>query len=179
MCQANHGCLTQADEEARPDGPPGEDAPGAVRAAPGQRLRSGGTGPTRTNYIRLSVIHPLLGTIPTRRMGGQAEDGEQPTQACAGSAIGVVPKKSARSDQGAAPEALQKLRGHYGYCGITGNLYSFLEFREGARRIWRRKLSRRRPTGNMTWAQFSRLEKRYSLPRARVVHGLQSRVAKS
>ena len=27
--------------------------------------------------------------------------------------------------------------GHYGYYGIIGNLYSLLEFREGARRIWR------------------------------------------
>ncbi len=31
----------------------------------------------------------------------------------------------------------------------------------------------------MTWAEFLRLEKRYSLPRARVVHGLRSSVAKS
>jgi hypothetical protein len=74
---------------------------------------------------------------------------------------------------------VQKLRGHYGYYGIIGNLYSLLEFREGARRIWRRKLSRRRRDGDVTWAQFLRLEKHYNLPRARVVHGLLSRVAKS
>ena len=41
------------------------------------------------------------------------------------------------------------------------------------------QLSRRRRAGTVTWAQFRRLEKCYSLPRARVVHGLQSRVAKS
>ena len=74
---------------------------------------------------------------------------------------------------------VQKLRGHYAYYGIIGNLYSLLEFREGVRSIWRRKLSRRRRDGEVTWAQFLRLEKRYSLPRARVVHGLQSSVAKS
>ena len=74
---------------------------------------------------------------------------------------------------------VQKLRGHYGYYGIIGNIYSLQEFREGARRIWRRKLSRRRRGSRVTWAQFLRLEKRYSLPRARVVHGLQSRVANS
>ena len=74
---------------------------------------------------------------------------------------------------------VQKLRGHYGYYGIIGNLYSLLEFREGARRIWRCKLSRRRRDGDVTWAQFLRLEKHYNLPRARVVHGLLSRVAKS
>jgi RNA-directed DNA polymerase len=76
-------------------------------------------------------------------------------------------------------ELVQKLRGHYGYYGIIGNYYSLKEFREGARKIWRRKQSRRRRAGQVTWAQFSRLEKCYSLPLARVVHGLQSRVAKS
>ena len=74
---------------------------------------------------------------------------------------------------------VQKLRGHYGYYGITGNFYSLLEFRERARKIWRRKLSRRRRDGDVTWAQVLRLEKHYNLPRARVVHGLQSHVAKS
>ena len=73
----------------------------------------------------------------------------------------------------------QKLRGHYGYYGIIGNFASLLEFREEARRIWRRKLSRRRRDGDVTWAEFLRLEKSYSLPRARVVHGLRSSVAKS
>ena len=73
----------------------------------------------------------------------------------------------------------QKLRGHYGYYGIIGNFYSLLEFRETARGIWRRALSRRRRDGEVTWAEFLRLEKCYSLPRARVVHGLLSGVAKS
>jgi RNA-directed DNA polymerase len=73
----------------------------------------------------------------------------------------------------------QKLRGHYGYYGIIGNFYSLLEFREVARGIWRRWLSRRRRGHPMTWSRFARLEERYSLPRARVVHGLVSRVAKS
>ena len=73
----------------------------------------------------------------------------------------------------------QKLRGHYGYYGIIGNFTSLQSFRQGARRIWRCALSRRRRDGDMTWDQFSRLEKRYHLPLARVVHGLRSGVAKS
>jgi RNA-directed DNA polymerase len=73
----------------------------------------------------------------------------------------------------------QKLRGHYGYYGIIGNYFSLLEFREGARGIWRRWLSRRRRDGEVTWAEFLRLEQRYNLPRARVVHGLVGSVAKS
>jgi RNA-directed DNA polymerase len=68
----------------------------------------------------------------------------------------------------------QKLRGHYGYYGIIGNGNRLLEFREGARRIWRLALSRRRRGRPMPWPDFLRLEKRYRLPNARVVHGLQS-----
>ena len=66
--------------------------------------------------------------------------------------------------------------------GITGSLATSTVSRNSGRergRIWRRKLSRRRRDGDVTWAQFLRLEKYYSLPRARVVHGLQSHVAKS
>ena len=55
---------------------------------------------------------------------------------------------------------VQKLRGHYGYYGIIGNFFSLQEFREEVRRIWRRKLSRRRRDGDVTWAEFLRLEKR-------------------
>jgi RNA-directed DNA polymerase len=73
----------------------------------------------------------------------------------------------------------QKLRGHYGYYGIIGNFASLQRFLEATRRIWRRKLSRRRRGDRMSWAKLLRLEKRYSLPRARVVHGLVSGVAKS
>jgi len=73
----------------------------------------------------------------------------------------------------------QKLRGHYGYYGIIGNYTSLQEFREEVRWIWRRRLSRRRRDGDVTWTEFYRLEKCYSLPRARVVHGLRSSVAKS
>jgi RNA-directed DNA polymerase len=74
---------------------------------------------------------------------------------------------------------MQKLRGHYGYYGIIGNYSSLQDFREAVRGIWRRRLSRRRRDGDVTWSEFYRLEQRYSLPRARVVHGLRSGVAKS
>ena len=66
----------------------------------------------------------------------------------------------------AADKLTQKLRGHYGYYGIIGNCYCLQEFREVAREIWRRWLSRRRRGKRMPWSKFSRLEERYSLPRA-------------
>jgi len=72
----------------------------------------------------------------------------------------------------------QKLQGHYAYYGITGNFPSLQEFLEGARKIWRRWLSRRRRDGQIPWSDFLRLERRYGLPKARVVHSLLSGVAK-
>jgi len=73
----------------------------------------------------------------------------------------------------------QKLQGHYGYYGIIGNYSSLQKFREGVRRIWRSRLSRRSRGRPLTWPRFLRLEQRYNLPPARVVHGLASSVAKS
>ena len=73
----------------------------------------------------------------------------------------------------------QKLQGHYGYYGITGNFFSLQEFLEGARHIWKRWLSRRRRAGPYTWKEFLLLEQRYGLPKARVVHSLIGSAAKS
>jgi RNA-directed DNA polymerase len=73
----------------------------------------------------------------------------------------------------------QKLQGHYGYYGIIGNFASLQNFLGGARKIWKRWLSRRNRDGPLSWPDFERLEKRYGLPKARVVHGLLSRAAKS
>jgi RNA-directed DNA polymerase len=74
----------------------------------------------------------------------------------------------------------EKLRGHYGYFGITGNFRSLRNYREATRWIWKRHLSRRRRGKPMTWLSFARLEERYRLPAARVVHSfLGGGVAKS
>jgi hypothetical protein len=73
----------------------------------------------------------------------------------------------------------QKLLGHYGYYGITGNFFSLQEFLEGTRKAWKRWLSRCRRDGQIPWNAFLRLEKRYPLPAARVVHSLVSSAAKS
>ncbi len=73
----------------------------------------------------------------------------------------------------------QKLEGHYGYYGIIGNYASLQMFLEEARGIWRRWLSRRGRDKPLSWPEFLRLERRYPLPRARVVHGLSRGAAKS
>jgi len=111
----------------------------------------------------------------------------------------VVKRKTARSRLKRALEALsswcrenlhepieaqyqklkQKLLGHYGYYGITGNFYSLQEFLDRARETWKRRLSRRSRDGEIPWSEFVRLEKRYRLPAARVVHSVMSGAAKS
>jgi group II intron reverse transcriptase/maturase len=59
-----------------------------------------------------------------------------------------------------------KLRGHYGYYGITGNLRSIEWFRRGSERIWRKWLDRRSAKTRMSWDRFAKLLLRYPLPPA-------------
>jgi RNA-directed DNA polymerase len=67
----------------------------------------------------------------------------------------------------------QKLRGHYGYYGLTGNFERLRCFHDEVRRIWRKWLDRRSFHAAMTWERFQRLEStRYVLPRAAVVHSV-------
>jgi group II intron reverse transcriptase/maturase len=64
----------------------------------------------------------------------------------------------------------QKLNGHYGYFGITGNYRCLAAFREAVKRLWRKWLGRRNRLGPLSWAAFHQLLDRYPLPAARVVH---------
>ena len=65
-----------------------------------------------------------------RRMGGQTEDGEGPTQAGACSASEWCRKNLHAPIKEQHQKLVQKLRGHYGYYGIIGNFSSLQEFRE-------------------------------------------------
>jgi group II intron reverse transcriptase/maturase len=66
----------------------------------------------------------------------------------------------------------QKLRGHYGYFGITGNFRCLNQVLERTRRIWFRWLRRRTRGGRgMTWERFGALtESIFRLALPRVVH---------
>ena len=66
----------------------------------------------------------------------------------------------------------QKLHGHYGYYGITGNYRSVLNYHHEVERIWRKWLSRRTNINHMQWEKFERLRMLYPLPRARIVHSM-------
>ena len=69
----------------------------------------------------------------------------------------------------------EKVRGHYGYYGITGNGQAIVSFQYAVKRSWRRWLDRRNRERNMTWEKFNRLIHRYPLPSPKVVQSVFSR----
>lgn len=71
----------------------------------------------------------------------------------------------------------QKLRGHYAYYGITGNVQALERFHRQATRSWRRWLDRRNQQRKMTWERMNRLLERYPLPRPKVVQSIYRRAA--
>jgi group II intron reverse transcriptase/maturase len=72
----------------------------------------------------------------------------------------------------------QKLRGHFGYYGLTGNWEALARFQWVVRRTWYKWLCRRSQRGRMTWDDYQRLLGRYPLPLPRVVHSVYRPSAK-
>lgn len=65
-----------------------------------------------------------------------------------------------------------KLRGHYGYYGITGNFRALVRFREVVKVVWRKWLCRRSQRAQMPWSRFQELLRRYPLAPPRVVQSV-------
>ena len=63
-----------------------------------------------------------------------------------------------------------KLRGHYGYYGVTHNYRSLRRYFQMVKWIWRKWLNRRSQRKAMPWERFDNLLRRHPLPRPRVVH---------
>jgi group II intron reverse transcriptase/maturase len=61
-----------------------------------------------------------------------------------------------------------KLRGHYAYYGITGNMPSLNSFRHHVTRTWHKWLCRRSDQGRIPWERFGELEQRFPLPPAKL-----------
>ena len=70
-----------------------------------------------------------------------------------------------------------KLRGHYGYFGITGNSRALSRFWHEVIGVWRKWLNRRSQNAGMTWERMHRLLERYPLPTPRIVHSAMARAA--
>ena len=66
-----------------------------------------------------------------------------------------------------------KLKGHFGYYGITGNSAALADFRYRVKRVWQKWLSRRSQTAHVAWDRFALLEQRYPLPPARLARPLR------
>lgn len=63
-----------------------------------------------------------------------------------------------------------KLRGHYGYYGVTHNMASLRRLFRMVTRIWRKWLNRRSQRKRMPWERFQNLLRRHPLPKPRIVH---------
>jgi len=64
----------------------------------------------------------------------------------------------------------QKLTGHYGYYGVSGNYRSLASFFAAVLRIWRRSLSRRSQKAPLSTKAYFQLLERLPLPKPRIVH---------
>ena len=69
-------------------------------------------------------------------------------------------------------ELCTKVRGHYGYYGITGNNRSLGKFLNQVLRSWHRWLGRRKNRQKFTWEKFNILLVRYSLPIPKIIHSI-------
>jgi len=65
-----------------------------------------------------------------------------------------------------------KLKGHFGYYGLTGNSASLQRFRGEVIKIWRKWLARRGDPQGMSWERMNKLLDFFHLPEARVVHSI-------
>ena len=66
----------------------------------------------------------------------------------------------------------RKLKGHYGYYGLTGNYQALARYRWTVICIWRKWLARRGDPQGMSWTRMRRLLEFFYLPEARVVHSV-------
>jgi RNA-directed DNA polymerase len=71
----------------------------------------------------------------------------------------------------------QKLRGHDGYYGLTGNLRLLDRLRRQVERVWGKCLARRGARRPFSWAWLGPLLARFPLPAARVVHSVYGAAA--
>jgi RNA-directed DNA polymerase len=64
-----------------------------------------------------------------------------------------------------------KLKGHYAYYGITGNMRQLQRYFTQVTRLWRKWLERRTRSKRLPWDRYRALLARHPLPSPRIVHG--------
>jgi hypothetical protein len=86
-------------------------------------------------------------------------------------AINLWCKKNRHEGIKKQQEALsRKLKGHYGFYGITFNSGSITLFYRQVKCCWKRWLNRRNRNDEMNWDIFNKLLEKYPLPEPRIVH---------
>ncbi len=70
------------------------------------------------------------------------------------------------------PVLQAKLRGHYQYYGVSGNMPSLNKFHNLTKRMVLKWLNRRRQRKSFNWESFREYRKYYPLPKPRIVHNL-------
>jgi len=65
-----------------------------------------------------------------------------------------------------------KIKGHYAYYGITGNIRSLSSFVRQVTHQWKRWLNRRNRENQLSWKKFMLLLKCYPLPTPRIVQSV-------
>jgi hypothetical protein len=73
---------------------------------------------------------------------------------------------------------VRKVKGHYGYYGITGNGRALSNFVRSVERAWKKWLGRRNNKG-LSWARAMKLLAVFPLPRPRIVYSVLRRVSES
>ncbi len=68
------------------------------------------------------------------------------------------------------PVLQAKLRGHYQYYGVSGNMRSLRQFYNLTERMTLKWLNRRSQCKSFSWAGFRRYREHYPLPKPRIVH---------
>jgi RNA-directed DNA polymerase len=63
-----------------------------------------------------------------------------------------------------------KMRGHYAYYGITGNIQQLQRYAQQVTRTWRKWLARRTRSKRFPWDRLSAFLARHPLPRAKIIH---------
>ena len=148
-CTPGAGRAAEAIRQVRPDAPPGQDPAGAFRTAQPQG-GAGRTQPHESRGVSTSWASPTYwgksrrGNWVVKRK--TASDRftrflRQLNVWCQGNRHAPLAWQHA--------QLLSKLRGHYGYYGITGNSKSLSSVHHWVKRIWRKWLSRRSRTAKL------------------------------
>lgn len=62
----------------------------------------------------------------------------------------------------------RRLRGHYNYFGVNGNIESLQKLQTGATRLWHKWLERRSQRGRLPWKRFRAYLEAFPLPRPKI-----------